>query len=75
MSEDSVRYEFMVEHKGPLNAAFEIDGKMFVTDRSTLELLNSKRDGGSLRIAAWLFAVNLATGRIKPSSCPNPPAN
>ena len=67
MSEDSDHYKLVVDYKGPLNAAFEIDGEKFVTDRPTLELLNSKRDHGSLRIAAWLFAVNLATGRIRHS--------
>ena len=56
---------YVTEHHGPLTASFEIDGKVFVTDRATLDLLNYKRDHGSLRVAQWLFAVNLATGRIK----------
>jgi hypothetical protein len=58
-------YRFVKEYKEPLTASFEIDGKVFVTDRATLDLLNHKRDKGSLRVGQWLFAVNLATGRIK----------
>jgi hypothetical protein len=58
-------YSFVKEYKEPLTASFEIDGKMFVTDRATLDLLNHKREHGTLRVAQWLFAVNLATGRIK----------
>jgi hypothetical protein len=58
-------YSFVKEYKGPLTASFEIDGKVFVTDPATLDLLNHKREKGSLRVAQWLFAVNLATGRIK----------
>ena len=65
MKEVSKHYRIGTEHKGPLTASFEIDGKVFVTDRATLDLLNHKRDHGSLRVAQWLFAVNLATGRIK----------
>jgi hypothetical protein len=57
-------YNFVGQYKGPRNARFEIDGKVFVTDRATLDLLNDKREQGSLRVAQWLFAVNLATGRI-----------
>ena len=58
-------YRFVKEYKESLTASFEIDGKVFVTDRATLDLLNHKRDKGSLRVGQWLFAVNLATGRIK----------
>ena len=58
-------YKFVEEHEEPLTASFEIDGKVFVTDRATLDLLNHKRDKGSLGVGQWLFAVNLATGRIK----------
>jgi hypothetical protein len=58
-------YRVVTEYKGPLTASFEIEGKVFVTDRATLDLLNHKREKGSLRVAQWLFAVNLATGRIK----------
>ncbi len=61
-------YKFTNEFKGPLTARFEIDGKVFVTDRATLDLLNHKREHESLRVAGWLFAVNLATGRIKPTN-------
>lgn len=61
----SKHYKFVKEYKEPLTASFEIDGKMFVTDRATLDLLNHKCDNGSLRVGQWLFAVNLATGRIK----------
>jgi hypothetical protein len=42
-----------------------VDGKVFVTDRATLDILNHKREKGSLRAAQWVFAVNLATDRIK----------
>jgi hypothetical protein len=62
---ESRHYRIGTEYKEPLTASFEIDGKVFVTDRATLDLLNHKRDKGSLRVAQWLFAVNLATGRIK----------
>src|ERR1700760_4986937 len=48
------------ERKGPLNARFEIDGKMFVTDRATLDVLNRKHHY-SPRVAGWHFAINLAT--------------
>ena len=65
MKETRNYYSFVKEYKGPLTASFEIDGKVFVTDRATLDLLNHKREKGSLRVAQWLFAVNLATGRIK----------
>ena len=65
MKESRNYYSFVKEYKGPLTASFEIDGKVFVTDRATLDLLNHKREKGSLRVAQWLFAVNLATGRIK----------
>jgi hypothetical protein len=57
--------DYITEYQGPLTASFEIDGRMFVTDPATLDLLNQKREHGSLRVAQWLFAVNLATGRIK----------
>lgn len=50
----------------PLTAAFEIEGKVFLTDRPTLDRLNDNRDKGSLRVTDWLFAINLAMGRIKP---------
>jgi hypothetical protein len=60
-----IRYEFVGDYKEPLTAAFEIDGKSFVTDRSTLDLLNYEFEQGSFRVAEWVFAVNLATGRIK----------
>jgi hypothetical protein len=65
MKKGRKHYRFVTEYKGPLTASFEIDGKVFVTDRATLDLLNQKRDKGSLRVGQWLFAVNLATGRIK----------
>ena len=65
MAHPNTSYEFGFEPSQPLNATFEIDGKVFVTDRPTLDLLNYKRDHGSLRVAQWIFAVNLATGRIK----------
>jgi hypothetical protein len=67
VKESRKHYKYVKEFKEPLNASFEIDGKVFVTDRATLDLLNHKRDKGSLRVAQWLFAVNLATGRIKRS--------
>jgi hypothetical protein len=57
--------DYVTEYHGPLTASFEIDGRVFVTDHATLDLLNQKREHGSLRVAQWLFAVNLATGRIK----------
>jgi len=59
-------YDFTAEH-GPLEAFFEIDGRVFATDRPTLDLLNYERDKGSLHFSHWVFAVNLATGRIKPA--------
>ena len=65
MKERRKHYRFVTQYEGPLTASFEIDGKVFVTDRATLDLLNHKREKGSLRVAQWLFAVNLATGRIK----------
>jgi hypothetical protein len=65
MKAGQIRYEFVGEYKGPLTAAFEIDGKAFATDRSTLDLLNYEFEQGSFRVAQWVFAVNLATGRIK----------
>jgi hypothetical protein len=67
VKESRKHYKFVKKFKEPFNSAFEIDGKVFVTDRATLDLLNHKRDKGSLRVAQWLFAVNLATGRIKRS--------
>ena len=57
--------DYVTEYRGPLTASFEIDGRVFVTDPATLDLLNQKREHGSFRAAQWLFAVNLATGRIK----------
>lgn len=65
MKKKSKHYRFAGEPKGPLTAAFEIDGKNFVTDRATLELLHQKCEHGSPRVAEWIFAVNMATGRIK----------
>jgi hypothetical protein len=67
MKESRKRYRVGKEHKGPLNARFEIDGKEFVTDRATIDLLNRKHHH-SPRVGGWLFAVNLATGRIKPAN-------
>jgi hypothetical protein len=58
-------YRFVTEYREPLTASFEIDGKVFVTDPATLDLHHHKREHGSLRVTQWLFAVNLATGRIK----------
>jgi hypothetical protein len=68
MKRSGKHYKFVSEYKEPLSARFEIDGKVFVTDRATLDLLNHKREHDSLRVAGWLFAVNLATGRIKPAN-------
>jgi hypothetical protein len=68
MTKARKHYKFSNEFKGKLTARFEIDGKVFVTDRSTLDLLNYKREHDSLRVAGWLFAANLATGRIKPTN-------
>jgi hypothetical protein len=65
MKAGSIRYEFVAEYKGPLTVAFEVDGKAFVTDPLTLDLLNYEFKQGSFRVAQWVFAVNLATGRIK----------
>ena len=62
------KYKFVKHYKGALTARFEIDGKVFVTDQATLELLNYKREHVGLRVAGSLFAVNLATGRIKPAN-------
>lgn len=64
---ESRRYRVGNENEGPLNARFEIDGKVFVTDRATLNLLNQKHHY-SPRVAGWHFAINLATGRIKPAN-------
>lgn len=65
MKAGQIQYEFVGEYSGSLTAAFEINGKAFVTDRSTLDLLNYEFEQGSFRVAEWVFAVNLATGRIK----------
>ena len=65
MKAGQIQYEFVADFKDPLTAAFELNGKMFVTDRSTLDLLNYEFEQGSFRIAEWVFAVNLATGRIQ----------
>ncbi|HEY1924391.1 MAG TPA: hypothetical protein VGG58_04005 [Candidatus Acidoferrum sp.] len=45
--------------------AFEIDGKVYFTDKATLDTLIYQRDHGSLRIAQWIFAMSLAVGRIE----------
>jgi hypothetical protein len=71
MESASKHYTFVGKYKGRKDARFEVDGKVFVTDRDTLDLLNHKRDKGSLRVAQWLFAVNLATGRIKRTKSEN----
>ncbi len=65
MKAGQIQYEFVAEYKGPLTAAFEVNGKAFVTDPLTLDLLNYEVEQGSFRVAEWVFAVNLATGRIK----------
>jgi len=65
MKAGQIQYEFVADFNGPLTAAFEVNGKAFVTDRSTLDLLNYEFEQGSFRVAEWVFAVNLATGRIK----------
>ncbi len=65
MKAGNIRYEFVADYTGPLTAAFEVDGKAFVTDRLTLDLLNYEFERSSFRVAQWVFAVNLATGRIK----------
>jgi hypothetical protein len=49
------------------SAAFEIGDKVYFTDPPMLERLNRLRDHGNLTALQIMFAMSLATGRIKAS--------
>jgi hypothetical protein len=45
--------------------AFEVGGKVYKADAQILKLLTYEGQKGNHRVAAWLFALYLAAGRIE----------
>jgi hypothetical protein len=44
---------------------FEVGGKVYKADAQILKLLTYEGQKGNHRVAAWLFALYLAAGRIE----------
>jgi hypothetical protein len=69
MIECSLPFLFLIARKAmsPIKqtCVFEVGGKVYKADAQILKLLTYEEQKGNHRVAAWLFALYLAAGRIE----------